>query len=222
MNDIRITVDASAARSFVLRVRGSIEDRQALNVEMANRLVTELQAHFVRKNAAPNKMGAPKTGFWQDMADNTQVVGVSADGGTVQAGDYRFNIQLFGGTVFPTGGRKCLTIPLVAEARGLLARDYELESGHRLFTIKGRNALFEKTDARATEHTPSGQTGRVRGANRSFTVSLAALSGIRPVYALARSATIPRDPDALPPDADLLNALRDQADKFTSETLQLS
>lgn len=167
-------------------------------------------------------MGAPKTGFWQAMADNTQVVSVSADGGTVQAGDYRFNIQLFGGTVFPTGGRKCLTIPLVAEARGLLARDYELETGHRLFTIKGRNALFEQTDARATESVAFGLQGRVRGANGGHSVDLAARSGIRPVYALARSATIPANPDAMPPDADLLNALRDQADKFTSEILQQS
>ncbi|MBK1884875.1 hypothetical protein JIN85_20865, partial [Luteolibacter pohnpeiensis] len=44
---------------------------------------------------------------------------------------------------------KALTIPIIPEARGRLAKDYEIFYHTRLFTIKGKRALFEQVEAGA-------------------------------------------------------------------------
>ena len=218
MLNVRVTVDATRFRSFMVRVTGDLEHRRDLNAVMARRLANELIDHFDAKNAVPNKMDAPSTNYWKQVAAATKVAEVTDTGATVTVADQRFNIQLFGGTVYPVKAR-FLTIPLVAEARGRFARDYERDTGRRLFTIPGRNALFEKTDAHARERLPGHTKGRVRGKNRGFTVNLAAGTGIRAVYALARSATIPKDPQALPPRSQLLAALQEEADAYVSRTI---
>lgn len=209
---IRSTITDTGARSFLVRLTGAVTNRRDLNEALALRLSAELKTHFLRKNAMPNKMGAPKTDFWNQMAAATGVLEITSDGATVTVAERRFKIQLFGGTILPKKAR-ALTIPLVAEARGRFVKDYERDTGRHLFSIPGRNALFEKT-ANATESLVAGTKGRVRGTNRSFSVGLAARTGIRAVYALAKSARIQKDPDALPPMTVLAAALAQEADDF--------
>lgn len=219
MIKVQVTVNDAAARSFLVKIEGGLRDRRALHEALALRLAEELKAHFIKKNAVPNRMGAPRTNFWQEVADATQVAEVSESGATVAIAEARYRLHLFGGTVVPKKA-KALTIPLVIEARGESAASYQLKMGRRLFSIPGRKALFEKTDAAATESLTGATKGRVRGKNRVFRVGLAARAGIRPVFALSKKATIKQDPAALPPPQALLGALQEQANDYLAAIQQ--
>ena len=107
------------------------------------------------------------------------------------ADHYAFKVR--GGTITPKRA-KALTIPLIREAAGLYASVYQQNTGHRLFTIKGRNALFERTGQAVT-----GSRGR-RGQAGASTIRT---NGIRAVYALVKSVTQRPWPNAVP-DEDLL------------------
>lgn len=81
-----------------------------------------------------------------------------------------------GGTI--TAKRaKALTIPMIEGAHGVTARDYARNNNTVLFTMKGKNALFEKTS-----------------------------TGIRAVYALVKSVTQKPWKGALPPDKEIIDA----------------
>lgn len=213
---IQITTDAADARKFLVNVTGSLTKRRELNEVLAVRLRRELKEHFAVKNYEPNKMNAPKSNFWTQVENSTDIAEVTDTGATVTIAEERFRLQLFGGTILPTK-KKFLTIPLIAEARGKFASDYEKDNGRRLFTIPGKRALFEQADQGVGQYAPNGLKGRVRGKNRSFSVSLAAKTNIRAVYALARSATIKKDPTALQTQEVLVAALQEEAEDFMKD-----
>lgn len=211
---VQITTDAADARKFLVNVTGMLTLRRDLNEVLADRLAFELRAHFKNKNTVPNKMGADKTNFWAKVADDTNVEEVTETGATVAVAEERFRLQLFGGTIFPKKA-KALTIPLIVEARGESAASYQRDTGRKLFTIRGKKALFERTGAPATGEALLGRVRRRNGKSKS--VGLVTRTGIRPVFALARSATIKKDPTALPDTAALLTALQQEADDFLAD-----
>lgn len=110
------------------------------------------------------------------------------------ADHYAFKVK--GGTITPKRG-KALTIPLIREACGLYASVYQQNTGRRLFTIKGKHALFERTGKTVT-----GSRGR-RGQAGATSIRT---SGIRAVYALVRSVTMRPWPNAVPPENLLAEA----------------
>jgi hypothetical protein len=117
-------------------------------------------------------------------------------GATIANNADHFAFKITGGTITPKRA-KALTIPLIREARGLYASVYQQNTGHRLFTIKGRNALFERTD-----QTVLGSRGR-RGRPGATPIQR---SGIRAVDALLSSVTMGPWPGAVPPDELLAGA----------------
>lgn len=122
-------------------------------------------------------------------------------GGAVIANDathYAFKVK--GGTITPKRA-KALTIPLIQEAKGLFASVYQQNTGKRLFTIKGKNALFERL-----ETITSGARGR-RGQAGATPIRK---SGIRAVYALVKSVTMGPWPNAVPPEELIAAAYTDQ------------
>lgn len=220
------TTGAAETQAFLVKVTGTLNDRRGLNKALGLRLAEELKSHFIIKNAAGKKPGSlaerlngPKTHFWQRMADNTELetITITDSGATVGVGTNHFNIHLFGGTILPGPGKKALIIPMVTEALGKRAANYEAETGRKLFTIRGKKALFERTGA------PTGEAlvGRVRRRNgQSKSVGLVSRTGVRAVFALVKSATIKKDPDALPDTAILITALQQEADDFIREINQ--
>ena len=89
---------------------------------------------------------------------------------------------------------KFLTIPLIPEARGIRARVYSQNTGHDLFTIKGKSALFERV---------GGVTTGTRGRKKQAGAKTIKTSTIRAVYALVRSVTLKPWPGALPAEGVL-------------------
>lgn len=121
--------------------------------------------------------------------------------GAVIANDaehYAFKVK--GGTIRPKRA-KALTIPLIAEAKGVRASVYSQNTGKRLFTIRGKNALFERLGVEIT-----GSRGR-RGQAGGTSIQQ---SKVRAVYALMKSITMQPWPGSLPPDAVLTEAYADQ------------
>jgi hypothetical protein len=216
---VKVTVDP-AGRQFVVDVGDEVANRRGLNAVLADRLADELVEYLRRDNARkPNNMGAPRTNFYNRVADATAVASVSETGATVAIAEPRFRVHVFGGTIKPVKA-KMLTIPLVKEARGLRASSYARKFGRRLFTLPGINLLFEKVEdgAQSLVNETSGRTRDEAGARQG--VTLAARSRIRPVYALAKSAKIEKDPTALPKDEVLASMLAEEARDFVERQLR--
>lgn len=214
MITVRVVADPSSTLRFVADIKGPIANRRGLNAALAGCLAEELKAHFDRRQSEPNKMRAPKTGFWADMAEATAVSSVTDTGAVVTVADFRFRIQVQSGVIRPTGGRHWLTIPLIPEARGLRVAEYEHKTGHKLFRLHGSRVLAERS-ALGDRSTIAGNRVTVRKRNGGFArVEMREGSLIRTVYALAEEAHIPADPRALPPTAELLEALREEARSY--------
>ena len=136
------------------------------------------------------------TSFGADVARGWHLMSSDKDGATIgnEADHYAFKVT--GGTITPKRA-KALTIPLVLEAKGLYASVYQQNTGKRLFTIKGKNALFERIDQVVT-----GSRGR-RGRPGATPIKR---SGIRAVYALMKSVTMGPWPGAIPDEEEIQKA----------------
>ncbi len=217
---MKVTVSITdQGRSVLVTLEGVIKNRRDLNAVLADRWVDLMKEHFQKKNATPNKLGGPRTNFWNGVAAKTGVAEVTEDGATITVASQPFRLHLFGGVVKPKKA-KALTIPLVPEAHGLLARSYEQKFGRKLFTIGpkvpflfervegGSESLVNDTDVRT----------RVRGSKPgemiSKTVRLAGRSPLRRVYRLAKSVTIEKDEEALPDTAEVGRVLSEEAVDF--------
>lgn len=216
MISIQITADAADARAFLVRVEGEIRNPKSLNDALGRRLARELQGHFRTRNKEPNKMGAPKTNFWKDVADATAMTEATAEGATVTIAESRYRIHLFGGTIKPTGGRKFLTIPLVKEARARRVREYEKQTGRKLFRLPNSGVLVERTDKGADRFLANNSTGVIRGKTGFRKIGIGGGSKLRAVYALKPSVTFKPDPRALPDTAFLVNALLETGNQWAA------
>jgi hypothetical protein len=116
----------------------------------------------------------------------------SDERGATIANNARFlKFKSTGGTVKPKR-TKYLTIPMIAEARGRSAANYEVFAQKNLFTIKGKRALFETKDD----------------------------GGLRAVYALVKSVTHQPWPGALPPNDLIADAFMNRYRRGLLEILQ--
>lgn len=110
--------------------------------------------------------------FGQNIILGWNFVSATKIGATIQNGAPFLSHKVTGGTIRPKRA-KALTIPMVSEAVGRRAADYQSTTGNRLFGVKGKNALFEKTES----------------------------GGVRAVYALVKQVTQKPWPGALPDES---------------------
>lgn len=233
MIKISATIDDKGARAFTVDLGELVVDRTALNQSLAERLAEELKDHWIQKDLKPNKLGSSnREHIWAAAAKAVTAIDVTESGATVttgQAGE-KIRIHIFGGTIVPKFANS-LTIPIVREAHGYRAAAYEAKTGNELFTIGDKPLLFEKVEEGGSES--ESRYGRRRGkppfnpttlpgSNRnvlgkSLTIPIVRKQKIRPVYFLADSVEIKRDPEALPAEADLLAALQEELDDFLSD-----
>jgi hypothetical protein len=211
---IEVTADAANARSFLVRIEGEIRRPRELHAALGRRLARELQGHFRARNREPNRMDAPKTNFWAQVAAATALSTVSETEAIVTVAEARFRIHLFGGPIRPTGGRKFLTIPIVKEARGRRVEDYEKYTGRKLFRLPGTGVLVERNARQADRSSLGPARGVIRGREGFRPVGVRGRSPLRVVYVLKRQVIIPRDPRALPQPETLVSALQDTANAW--------
>jgi phage antirepressor YoqD-like protein len=213
-----IVMDAKNADAFLIQLSGEIRRPKAFNDALGRRLARELQGHFRTRNKEPNKLNAPKTNFWKQVADATVMTSATDQGAVVSIAEQRFRIHLFGGKILPTGGRKFLTIPLIKEAHGVRAREYEKKTGHKLFRLPGSRVLVER-DGAGDRSLMSGSTGTIRGKDGYRKINIGGQTRLRGVFALKESVTIKPDRRALPPTATLIAALMETGNAWLARNV---
>lgn len=206
MIGLEITVDEKDTQRFLVNVKGAVRNRKALNTTLGKALARTVKKHFRAKNKTPNRLGGRRTNFWSDIGESMAQVVADERRATVTIEDRRFAVHLFGGTIKPTGSRRFLTIPLVKEAHGLRTREYERQSGNKLFRPGHANVLIERS-GQGDRSTIGATTAAVRGRGGFRAINVPARTRTRAVYALKRSVNIPKDPSALPPADELLKVL---------------
>jgi hypothetical protein len=115
--------------------------------------------------------------FGADVARGWALESHTSSGAVISNDASYYAFKVTGGTITPKRA-KFLTIPLIAEARGVRASVYSQNSGNRLFRPKGKFVLMEKTG---------------KGTARS-------------VYALVSSITMGPWPESVPPDEVIAGA----------------
>lgn len=156
--------------------------------------------------------GSGTSDFGSRVSESWFVKGADPDGGEIFNNAPHFRHKVFGGTIKPKRA-KYLTIPLVKEAHGVRARDYELNNRKRLFTIAGRNALFEKVGTGGTESAATRIHGQYKKGKKSTAVrgrraTVNRGQQIRPVYALVKEVVQRPWPRALPPESEIARAFK--------------
>jgi hypothetical protein len=126
---------------------------------------------------------------------------VTRDTATIINNAEHYAFKVSGGVITPKRA-KALTIPLVKEAAGIYARDYVRITGRKLFTIRGKSALFERIGGEIT-----GERGRGRGGAGATRIRT---TNIRAVYALVRSVTQRPWPNAIPDEETIADAFLDR------------
>jgi ribosomal protein S10 len=135
----------------------------------------------------------------------------SDEAGATIGNDAKYlGFKVSGGTIRPKRA-KALTIPLIPEAKGRRAADYQIDFRTRLFQIKGKSALFERIEA-----TANGARGRRSQAGATPIRS----SSVRAVYALAKSVTMKPWPGALPPENRLASAFAEAWEQEIKRRIQ--
>ena len=116
---------------------------QAANTEAQQSMHAFNQAGGWRGKRYMTGPGRRQGDFGADIADGWNFRTASKDGATISNGAPYYRFKVTGGTITPRRA-KALTIPMLPEAVGRTAREYETDTGNRLFTIKGKKALFRK------------------------------------------------------------------------------
>jgi hypothetical protein len=130
--------------------------------------------------------------FGANIAAGWFLASSNADGAVIANNAEHYGFRIRGGTITPKRV-SWLTLPLVPEAKGIYAKTYQENTGRRLFRPKGKNVLMEKTES----------------------------GGVRSIYALVKSVTLPPFPEGLPPEEMIaqqftegwLAALRDKVEQ---------
>lgn len=210
---VEVTIKGS---DVLVKLERQLANATELHRALGKRLEIELRDHFNTKNNKPNKLGGQRENFWAGVAKATLLKSADKNGATVVIGKREFNVHAYGGPIKPLHA-KALTIPLVPEAKGMRAETYERTYNVKLFRIKGRDILF----AKSTRNLGASESlfRSTRGNHRTGSTMYAARVAIRAVYALKKSVTIPRDPDALPNEVKIREAFTEVVDDYFSEQI---
>lgn len=140
-----------------------------------------IRSHLFRRDGThPNSLGGRRTHFWAQAARSTNFQ-PKPDGAEVTISFLGFRLQFEGGTIKPVN-KKFLTIPVAAEAHGRRASEFDdLEFA----VVPGYGPALVRAQSQQIKVGKKGVTpGSVQGGEV--------------IFRLAKQATIPAHPDALP------------------------
>lgn len=190
MIEISITDNTGAVQSEMRAIAAQLVNPTALYKDVGRGLANQLKKHFAkREQDNPNKLGGARTHWWLEVRDAVQQAEIVPDGVSVSIVHPAFPARVYGATVRPQRA-SALTIPIHKLAYGRRARVFESETGKKLFRLKGKRVLMADFDG-----------------------------DIVPIYALVKSARIPKDPDALPEDAAIIGEALTRSRKHLARML---
>lgn len=192
---------------LLARLGATLADRTPLMQASAAALAIELQHHFmIRDEQTPNQQGWPRSGFWAEFVEATDVAAVSADGADVAISHPAIMQKLHGGPITPKPDKKYLALPAMAAAYAA-GSPREGATPELMFHLAPhpdggwRPALvaFEHGTKEVKDHRKGreGQYRRVKDIKKPAGVW----------YWLVRSVTQAADPMTLPPSEQLVDAV---------------
>ena len=161
-----------AAVKRIEALEAKLADAANLNKHVGMGFARTLQKHFKALDKRPNRRGWRRLGFWRGIAAATSFLSADEKGATVSISGVegpKFAAKVFGAKSKPKGGKKFLAIPAIEARYGVMPS-----------TLPEGELEFKRTRK-------GGLLGKIR-ADGSMTVH----------YWLVKSATIPRDANALP------------------------
>lgn len=180
---IKVNVDdgaSDAVRKLIDALSASkIGELNEVGGRAASNAATDFHREFDASGGwrGPRSFESGRSDFGAAVARGWHFETSDNEGATISNNAEHYGFKVRGGMITPKRV-SYLTIPLIPEARGRRARDYEIFARLKLFRPKGKDVLMEKT--------PNG--------------------GVRGVYALLKSVTQRPWPDAIPPDGVLGDA----------------
>ena len=160
-----------------------IPDDRTLAEAGARGMMNLIYSHLIRRNSSSRRRaGMPKSDYWADAADSMKVEpGGSPSSATVTIDKEGAALHYYGGTVYPTGGKKALAMPV-------------------------NPAVWDQWPA---EFDPSREKLSLVWPKGSKTGTLRDKDTGEPYYILMAHATIPADRSVLPEEDALHSAAQD-------------
>lgn len=171
-------------------------------------VVNKVRRHFFDLNRErPNKLGGKRTNFWNQAARSTNSR-VSGSDLVVSVNHVGVRQRLEGGQIRPTGGRRYLTVPAIAEAHGTRAGEWSNLKFGFAFDRQGniRPALIE------AQSTALKFGGKRKDGSRKVTAT--AREGGGAVFWLLRRVTQRPDPTVIPSPQELREAAVDGVRRY--------
>lgn len=122
-----------ALNALMARVGGKVV-HEAISAAMLDLV----QAHFRRRNAEPNQIGGPKTGFWEKIASGTHAS--STETSAVVTIPAPILQKLNGGTIRPVRS-KALAFPISPNSYGKTAREMRLTGQTKFVPLNRGNVV---------------------------------------------------------------------------------
>lgn len=192
---ITVKIDSSNARAYLGNILAQARRPAGIMAAAGRAGANLLKKHFRIRDREPNKLGGPRTHFWAAVGQSVQAPVVSDSGATVtiSINHPAFAQKVFGGEIRAKRA-SLLTIPVTPESYGRTAATFEKETGLKLiFLRQGNNAIL---------------ASRAEG------------QGLTVQYVLVPSVHQEADPNALPPEKDIEEAVVSAADKALQRQLQ--
>lgn len=208
---MKITIK-DGATPRLKEIVGGLTKRKPLHAAMGKRGEIELRAHFMKRDAEPNKRGWSKQHFWGQMRKATAYLSADEIQAVVVVADKRLNQKVYGGTLKPKES-KFLAIPAVPEAYGHRPSEFDFLKVVRFKS--GKLALVE-TDRTLLK------IGRKRKNGSRKVTDLGRSKRGRVWYWLARSVKQEKDANALPTERAFTEALMDEVGKYVDRVLKKS
>lgn len=198
MISAQIDLDLKSVSSLIKKVSDP-KELKTINQVGATTVASNWPKHYreagrelwLNRSLSTHGPGRKKSRWWESTASrgNYKIGSVDKTGAEVIAGVPYLAHKVTGGTIKPKR-TKYLTIPLIPEAHGKRARQYQQDNRSKLFRIG--NALMEAVESGGTSAAANRATGARRRRN------------LRAVYALVKSVDQKPWPNALPADEEFI------------------
>lgn len=180
-------------------------------------LVTEHLQRFDRDH--PNKLGGKRTHFYGSMAESVTLESDATEA-RVTIHDVAINQAIFGGRI-QARNVKYLTIPAIAEAHGMTAREWD--STHpSLVPVFSRTGGLHVAALAEARSTPVGKGAPRRTKKGEVRQKAESRTGGRVVFWLTRSVDQNPTPNVVPGDAEVLPTIERALEGLTLQANRIT
>lgn len=134
---IKIEVSQDTVRPVLRQLRDRFGGR-VVHEAIGAAMLSAVQTHFDRRAQEPNKMGAPKTGFWEKLSSGSHASATDTEATvTIPAPILQ---RLYGGTIRPVNA-KALAFPVSPNSYGKTAREMRLTGLTKFIPLNRGNVV---------------------------------------------------------------------------------